>query len=100
MPKYWGKQIFSHGCFLEAGEKQKAWKKERKKKYLKTMASFAPGTRYSNKVRVSVCSTLYKLKSHFIFLQKKNLLKLTNGGSNTFGDGFGRITKNCRISRL
>ena len=34
MPKYWGKQIFSHGSFLEVGEKQKAWekKKERRRK--------------------------------------------------------------------
>ena len=24
MPKYWGKQIFSHGSFSEVGEKQKA----------------------------------------------------------------------------
>ena len=35
MPKYWGKQIFTHGRFPEVGEKQKAWEKkekERKKK--------------------------------------------------------------------
>ena len=28
MPKYWGKQIFSHGSFPEVGEKQKAEKKK------------------------------------------------------------------------
>ena len=32
MPKYWEKQIFSHGGFPEVGEKQKTQKKERKKK--------------------------------------------------------------------
>ena len=32
MPKYWGKQIFSLGSFTEVGQKQKAEKKEKKKK--------------------------------------------------------------------
>ena len=32
MPKYWGKQIFTHGRFPEVGEKQKAQKKEKEKK--------------------------------------------------------------------
>ena len=32
MPKYWGKQIFSHGSFPEVGEKQKAQKKKEEKK--------------------------------------------------------------------
>ena len=32
MPKYWGKQIFAHGRFLEVGQKQKTEKKKRKKK--------------------------------------------------------------------
>ena len=42
MPKYWGKQIFTHGRFPEVGEKQKAEKKEKKeKKEVKTMTSFA-----------------------------------------------------------
>ena len=27
MPKYWGKQIFSHGSFPEVGQKQKTEKK-------------------------------------------------------------------------
>ena len=31
MPKYWGKQIFTHGSFPEVGQKQKTEKKERKK---------------------------------------------------------------------
>ena len=31
MPKYWGKQIFEHGRFLEVGQKQKTEKKEREK---------------------------------------------------------------------
>ena len=32
MPKYWGKQIFSHGSFPEVGEKQNAKKKKKKRK--------------------------------------------------------------------
>ena len=28
MPKYWGKQIFTHGRFPEVGQKQKTEKKE------------------------------------------------------------------------
>ena len=32
MPKYWGKQIFTHERFPEVGEKQKAQKKEKEKK--------------------------------------------------------------------
>ena len=31
MPKYSGKQIFTHGRFPEVGQKQKTEKKERKK---------------------------------------------------------------------
>ena len=30
MPKYWGKQIFSHGSFPEVGEKQKKEKEKEK----------------------------------------------------------------------
>ena len=32
MPKYWGKQIFTHGRFPEVGEKQKTEKKEERKR--------------------------------------------------------------------
>ena len=32
MPKYWGKQTFTHGRFLEVGQKQKTEKKKRGKK--------------------------------------------------------------------
>ena len=32
MPKYWGKQIFTHGRFPEVGEKWKAEKRRKKKK--------------------------------------------------------------------
>ena len=32
MPKYWGKQIFTHGRFSEVGEKEKAEKKKKKEK--------------------------------------------------------------------
>ena len=31
MPKYWGKQIFTHGRFPEVGQKQKTEKKEKKR---------------------------------------------------------------------
>ena len=31
MPKYWGKQIFSLGKFLEVGQKQKTEREERPK---------------------------------------------------------------------
>ena len=30
MPKYWGKQIFSHGRFPEVGQKQKTERKRKK----------------------------------------------------------------------
>ena len=29
MPKYWGKQIFTHGSFPEVGQKQKREREER-----------------------------------------------------------------------
>ena len=32
MPKYWGKQIFSHGRFPEVGQKQKTEKKKKERK--------------------------------------------------------------------
>ena len=32
MPKYWGKQIFSHGSFPEVGQKQKTQKKRERLK--------------------------------------------------------------------
>ena len=32
MPKYWGKQIFTHGSFPEVGQKQKTEKKERERR--------------------------------------------------------------------
>ena len=32
MPKYWGKQIFTHGIFPEVGQKQKTEKKKRERK--------------------------------------------------------------------
>ena len=32
MPKYWGKQIFTHGRFPEVGQKQKTEEKEERKK--------------------------------------------------------------------
>ena len=32
MPKYWGKQIFTHGRFPEVGQKQKTEKKKEKER--------------------------------------------------------------------
>ena len=32
MPKYWGKQIFTHGRFPEVGQKQKTEREKKKKK--------------------------------------------------------------------
>ena len=32
MPKYWGKQIFTHGRFPEVGQKQKTENKKEKKR--------------------------------------------------------------------
>ena len=32
MPKYWGKQIFTHGSFPEVGQKQKNGKREKEKR--------------------------------------------------------------------
>ena len=43
MPKYWGKQIFTHGRFPEVGEKKKAEKKEEKKKILQGLG-VGPGS--------------------------------------------------------
>ena len=34
MPKYWGKQISTHGRFLEVSQKQKTEERERKKERL------------------------------------------------------------------
>ena len=34
MPKYWGKQIFTHGSFPEVGQKQKTEREKRKKERL------------------------------------------------------------------
>ena len=32
MPKYWGKQIFTHGRFPEVGKKQKTEKKKKRER--------------------------------------------------------------------
>ena len=48
MPKYWGKQIFTHGSFPEVGQKHKTELEKRKKKkedrkLVITMASYGQG---------------------------------------------------------
>ena len=35
MPKYWGKQIFTHGSFPEVGQKQKTERKREKERRAK-----------------------------------------------------------------
>ena len=35
MPKYWGKQIFTHGSFPEVGQKQKTERKRKKERRAK-----------------------------------------------------------------
>ena len=34
MPKYWGKQIFTHGRFYEVGQKQKTEREKKREKRL------------------------------------------------------------------
>ena len=41
MPKYWGKQIITHGSFPEVGQKQKTEKKEREKEERKLVITMA-----------------------------------------------------------
>ena len=43
MPKYWGKQIFTHGSFPKVGQKEKTENRERERdrKLVITMASYA-----------------------------------------------------------
>ena len=42
MPKYWGKQIFTHGRFPDVGQKQKTEKRKRRANVcIITMASYA-----------------------------------------------------------
>ena len=36
MPKYWGKQIFTHASFSEVGQKQKTEKKKERERERKT----------------------------------------------------------------
>ena len=35
MPKYWGKQIFTHGSFPEVGQKQKTEREKKREKKIK-----------------------------------------------------------------
>ena len=44
MPKYWGKQIFTHGSFPEVGQKQKTEEKRKDWTMAITMASYASQT--------------------------------------------------------
>ena len=59
MPKYWGKQSFTHGRFLEVGEKQKTERekereKRRDRKMVITMANLhmAHASRLGQKMSV------------------------------------------------
>ena len=54
MPKYWGKQIFTHGRFPEVGQKQKTKREKKEGKLVITMASYN-GTRkaaWANSVNI------------------------------------------------
>ena len=63
MPKYWGKQIFSHGTFPEVGEKQKAEKN-------------TPGTRGWSRLRDRTLAVAKnRAKMTFFSGAKKNYLK-------------------------
>ena len=42
MPKYWGKQIFTHGIFPKVGQKQKTEKRRRRKKKKKRTEQWPP----------------------------------------------------------
>ena len=44
MPKYWGKQIFSLGRFLEVGQKQKTEKERKRKRDQKLVITMASNT--------------------------------------------------------
>ena len=44
MPKYWGKQIFTHGRFPEVGEKEKAEKKKKKEEEILQGLGVGPGS--------------------------------------------------------
>ena len=52
MPKYWGKQIFTHGRFLEVGEKQKT-ERERERKKNERMVSLLKPLFNSIKLKVT-----------------------------------------------
>ena len=41
MPKYWGKQIFTHGRFPKVGHKQKTVRKEREREERKLVLTMA-----------------------------------------------------------
>ena len=45
MPKYWGKQIFTHGRFTEVGQKQKTEKKEKKQIFIAFFLLFMTSVR-------------------------------------------------------
>ena len=68
MPKYWGKQIFTHGSFPEVRQKQKTEKKrEKDRKFVITMASYALQT--SLRIRGG---------THFYYLFKEFFLNSFN----------------------
>ena len=48
MPKYWGKQTFSLGCFPEVAQKQKTEKKEEKSRWKQWPASLCPPPRVAH----------------------------------------------------
>ena len=78
MPKYWGKQIFTHGRFPEVGQKQKTEKKKKKERNTPGTAGGPGGFASAMRSWPLLLPTfgLFSL-SFFLFLQ---LLLLTHFG--------------------
>ena len=72
MPKYWGKQIFTHRRFPEVGQKQKTEERERKKERLNngnnngqdTHGARKPPGPKSDKIRAEI-SSLVNFTTYF-----------------------------------
>ena len=73
MPKCGGKLIFSHGSFPEVGEKQKAYKKKKKKKVGENNGQL----RFRPPPRVAHASRLDQLKRKVAYTQKDLMMSLS-----------------------
>ena len=89
MPKYWGKQIFTHGSFPQVGQKQKTERKKEDRKLVITMASYAlqtpprvahakpPGPREKRRDRTMVI-TMAKLRMAVYEMNNNQLSTVPN----------------------